>query len=101
MDSSSFISIEDNPNQDNEGNKNLKKKKGGSQKKSWVWDWFVPDDEAGSVCHVEMVNNQICGKHYKNGSSTGILIGHLQNKHQITKLTKKQDYVVRNILNKL
>ena len=32
----------------NDGNENLnpieKKKRGGSQKKSWVWDWFEADE---------------------------------------------------------
>lgn len=81
----------------NDGNENLnpgeKKRRGGSQKKSWVWDWFK-SDEAGATCQVEVAENQACGKHYKNASSTGNLIVHLNSKHQITEGMKKQDFVV-------
>lgn len=87
-----------NQNDGSENNENLnigeKRKKGGSQKKSWVWEWFEPD-ETGSICQVEVITGQLCSKHYKNGSSTGNLITHLANKHQITEGMKKQDYVVR------
>ena len=100
MDSSSFISGNENNQNENNPDKNLKKKRGGSQKRSWVWNWFI-SDETGSLCQVEIMTDQKCGKHYQNGSSTGILIEHLNNKHQITKEMKKQDYVVRNKLNKL
>jgi hypothetical protein len=72
------------------------KKKGGSQKKSWVWEWFISDENDESVCQVEIITGQFCGKRYKNGSSTGNLICHLNNKHQITEAIKKENYVVRN-----
>jgi hypothetical protein len=73
---------------------NSKKKRGGSQKKSWVWNWFI-SDEKESICQVEIVTGQYCGRRYKNGSSTGNLISHLNNKHQITEAMKKDNYVVR------
>lgn len=90
MDSSSVAS----------GNENIQrvgKKRGGSQKRSWVWEWFVSDD-TGAKCQVEVVNGQLCNKHYQHGNSTGILIDHLTKAHQITKEMTKQDYVVRNKL---
>ena len=84
----------------NDGNENLnpieKKKRGSSQKKSWVWDWFEAD-ETGATCQVEIAENQTCSRHYKNASSTGNLIIHLNNKHQITEGIKKQDFVVIKI----
>ncbi len=85
---------ENNQNENNQ-NENLKKKRGGSQKRSWVWKWFV-SNETGSLCQVEVVDGEICGKHYHNGNSTGVLIDHLVNKHHLTKEMSKQDYVVRN-----
>jgi BED zinc finger len=75
----------------------VKKKRGGSQKKSWVWEWFG-SDETGAICQVEITTGQICNKHYKNGSSTGNLISHLANKHQITEGLKKQDFVVSEFI---
>jgi len=74
---------------------NTTQKKGGSQKRSWVWEWFVSNNGV-ATCQVEVIIGEICGKKYKHGSSTGILIEHLSSKHQITKEMKKQDYVVRN-----
>lgn len=71
-----------------------KKRKGGSQKKSWVWQWFE-SNETGATCQVEVGDDKYCGKFYKNGSSTGNLIGHLNNKHQIVEGMKKQDFVVK------
>lgn len=79
---------------------NTNKKKGGSQKKSWVWEWFVidnTDEDESAVCQVEIVIGQICGRRYKHGSSTGNLISHLNNKHQITEAMKKEDYEVKNV----
>ena len=73
------------------------KKKGRSNKRSWVWKWFV-ENEKGALCQVEVANGQLCNKHYQTGGSTGILIEHLSNKHQITKEVIKEDYVVRNKL---
>lgn len=84
-------------NFESEEQNSSKKKRGGSLKKSWVWEWFLPNDNE-SVCQVEIVTGQLCGRHYKNGSSTGNLINHLNNKHQITEATKKEDYVVRKTL---
>ena len=72
------------------------KRKGGSQKTSWVWQWFESGDN-GATCKVEVGEGEYCGKFYKNGSSTGNLIGHLNNKHQITEGIKKQDFVVIKI----
>ncbi|CAB5374823.1 unnamed protein product [Rhizophagus irregularis] len=69
------------------------RKRGGLIKKSWVWEWFE-SDETGAICQVEIVSGQLCNKHYKNGSSTGNLINHLTNKHQITEGVKRQDFVV-------
>ncbi|CAB5369718.1 unnamed protein product [Rhizophagus irregularis] len=69
------------------------RKRGGSIKKSWVWEWFE-SDETGAICQVEIVSGQLCNKHYKNGSSTGNLINNLTNKHQITEGVKRQDFVV-------
>jgi hypothetical protein len=91
--------MSDNENDENNERQNenlniVEKKKGGSQKKSWVWDWFKTDS-TGALCQVEIATGQLCNRHYKHGSSTGNLINHLTNKHQITGKTKKQDYVVR------
>jgi hypothetical protein len=96
MDSSSFASENDQNENNNAQNKN-RRKRGGSQKRSWVWEWFVSDD-TGALCQVEVINGQLCNKHYQNGSSTGVLIEHLSSKHQITKGMVKKDYVVRNKL---
>ena len=91
------MSSENNPNDGNENlNPSEKKKRGGSQKTSWVWNWFEPD-ETGVTCQVEVANGQLCSRHYKNASSTGNLIVHLNNKHQITEGMKKQDFVVIKI----
>ena len=32
-----------------------KKKRGSSQKKSWVWEWFIIDEDESAVCQVEVV----------------------------------------------
>jgi len=97
MNTNPIVSDENNDYPENESqNLNKKtKKKGGSQKTSWVWAWFE-SVETGSICKVEVVKGQFCNKHYQNGSSTGNLIGHLVDKHKITKDVKKHDYVVRN-----
>lgn len=95
------MSSESNQNDGNENlnpnNPNEKKRRGGSQKKSWVWDWFE-SDETGSTCQVETAEGHTCGRHYKNASSTGNLIVHLNTKHQITESMKKQDFVVIKII---
>ena len=87
-------SLENNEAQNENLNIGEKKKRGGSQKKSWVWKWFE-SDETGSICKVEVITGQFCNKHYRNGSSTGNLITHLASKHQITEEIKKQNFVVR------
>lgn len=87
-------------NQNNQNNQIVQKKKGGSSKRSWVWEWFISNDKI-ATCQVEVITGEICGKKYQHGGSTGILIEHLSNKHHITKETTKQNYVVRNKLNKL
>ena len=74
------------------------KRKSGSQKTSWVWQWFESSNN-GVTCKVEVGEGEYCEKFYKNGSSTGNLIGHLNNKHQITDQMKKDDYVVRIVKN--
>jgi hypothetical protein len=74
----------------------IQKKRGGSHKRSWVWEWFVSDDGVVATCQVEVVTGEICGKKYQHKGSTGILIEHLSSKHQITKEITKQNYVVRN-----
>lgn len=85
-------------NDQNENDNNLtKKKKGGSHKRSWVWEWFI-SDETGAICQVEIMEGQLCNKCYQTGGSTGVLIDHLNNKHQITKGITKQNYMVRNKL---
>lgn len=86
-----------NPSSNPTSNPTEKKRRGGSQKKSWVWDWFEAD-ETGVTCQVEDSTGGQCGKHYKNASSTGNLIVHLNNKHQITEGIKKQDFVVIKII---
>jgi len=86
-----------NPSNNPPNNPNKKKRRGGSQKKSWVWEWFEAD-ETGATCQVEDITGGQCGKHYKNASSTGNLIVHLNNKHQITEGLKKQDFVVIKII---
>jgi len=73
------------------------KKRGGSQKRSWVWEWFISDG-AAATCQVECSNGEICSKHYQHGSSTGILIDHLLKAHQIIKGLTKQDYVVNKFI---
>jgi hypothetical protein len=91
MDSSSVES-----NQNNQNNQyTTQKKRGGSQKRSWVWEWFISNDRI-ATCQVEVITGETCGKKYQHGSSTGILIDHLSSKHQITRETTKQNYVVRN-----
>lgn len=72
------------------------KKKG--SKKSWVWEWFKTDENGIHICQVEVSDGQICNKNYKTASSTGNLINHLINKHQINDKTEKKDYVVRRKL---
>jgi hypothetical protein len=85
--------------QNNQNNQNTtQKKRGGSQKRSWVWEWFVSSDGT-ATCQVEVITGEICGKQYQHKGSTGILIDHLNNKHQITKGITKQNYVVRNNIN--
>ncbi len=86
--------------QNNQNNQTTQKKKGGSQKRSWVWEWFISDNGV-AICQVEVITGEVCGKKYQYGGSTGVLIDHLSGKHHITKETTKQDYVVRNKLNKL
>jgi len=87
MDSSSNTNINENIQRE------VGKKRGGSQKRSWVWEWFISDG-AAATCQVECSNGEICNKRYQHGSSTGILIDHLLKTHQITKGLTKQDYVV-------
>lgn len=84
--------------QNTQNTQNTTQKKGGSQKRSWVWKWFVSNNGI-ATCQVEVITGEICGKKYQHGSSTGILIDHLSSKHQITKETTKQNYVVRNKIN--
>jgi hypothetical protein len=73
-------------------------KKGGSQKRSWVWDWFeCNEDKTLAICQVEIGAGQHCAKSYKNGSSTGNLINHLTNKHLIIEEMNKEDFVVRKM----
>jgi len=91
-------SVENNQNDQNDQNTS-QKKKGGSQKRSWVWEWFTSNNDGTSTCQVEVITGEICGKQYQNKSSTGVLIDHLNNKHQITKGITKQNYVVRNKIN--
>lgn len=79
---------------ENNDNISERKKKGGSHKRSWVWQWFE-SDETGAICQVEVAIGQVCNKYYKNGCSTGNLINHLINKHNLTEETKKEDFVVR------
>ena len=93
MDSSSVENDQNNQNR-------IQKKRGGSQKRSYVWDWFVSNARI-ATCQVEVITGEICDKKYQHGNSTGILIDHLSNKHHITKETTKQNYVVRNKINKL
>jgi hypothetical protein len=82
--------------EDNQNNQNTtQKKKGGSQRRSWVWEWYASINGI-ATCQVEVITGEICGKKYQHGSSTGVLIDHLSGKHQITKETTKQNYVVRN-----
>ena len=97
MDSSSVISGNENNQGENNQNRSVGKRKGGSQKRSWVWEWFT-SNEGEATCQVEIINGQLCNKCYKHGSSTGILIDHLTKAHQITKSITKQDYMVRNKL---
>lgn len=85
----------DSSSVENNQNTTQKKKRGGSQKRSWVWEWFVSNNGI-ATCQVEVITGEICGNKYQHGSSTGILIDHLTNKHHITKETTKQNYVVRN-----
>jgi BED zinc finger len=88
------MSLEDNEEQSNSSNK----KRGGSYKKSWVWDWFKTDENGIHICQVEVFDGQICNRQYKTGSSTSNLINHLTNKHQINDKMKKKDFVVRKKL---
>jgi len=81
-------------------NKKTKKKvsKKKPQKKSWIWDWYkevtLSNDEIVVECQAEITHEKICGKQFKTGGSTGNLISHLNNKHQIFKDTEKNQRVV-------
>ena len=77
----------------------IQKKRGGSQKRSWVWEWFVSNSNGTATCQVKVITGEICGKQYQHKGSIGVLMDHLNNKHQITKGITKQDYVVRNKIN--
>lgn len=92
MSTSSFGSESNQNENDNTQDKN-KKKRGGSQKRSWVWEWFVSDGKE-ALCQVEIMDGKFCNKRYLHGNSTGVLIDHLNNKHQITKGMTKQNYTV-------
>lgn len=94
----SSSSVENDQNNQNDQD-STKKKRGKSQKRSWVWEWFVSNDGITAICQVEVISGEICGKKYQHKGSTGILIDHLSGKHQITKETTKQNYVVRNNCN--
>ena len=48
---------------------------------------------------MEVGEGVYCERFYKNGSSTGNLISHLNNKHQITDRMQKNDFVVRIVKN--
>jgi hypothetical protein len=98
MESSFVVSGNENNQRENNQNKNVGKRKGGSQKRSWVWEWFISTNKGEAICQVEVINGQLCNKCYQHGSSTGVLIDHLAKTHQITKGMIKQDYVVRNKL---
>jgi hypothetical protein len=87
-----------NETQNENLNTGKKKRRGGSQKTSWVWQWFE-SSENGATCKVEVGEGVYCERFYKNGSSTGNLISHLNNKHQITDRMQKNDFVVRIVKN--
>lgn len=93
------LSFVENDQSDQNNQNTTQKKKGGSQKRSWVWEWFASNSDGTATCQVEVVVGEICGKLYKHKGSTGVLMDHLNNKHQITKGITKQDYVVRNKIN--
>ncbi len=84
----------ENETQNKDLNNKETKKKGRSQKTSWIWKWFE-SVETDFICKVEVVKGQLCNKHYKNGNSTGNLITHLASKHKIMNNTKKHNYVIR------
>ena len=64
-----------------------------------MWEWFVSNSNRTATCQVEVITGEIYSKQYQHKGSTGVLMDHLNNKHQITKEITKQDYVVRNKIN--
>lgn len=60
--------------------------------KSWVWTWFDQitsiNGTVKAVCKVQLTTEKKCGRTYITSGSTGNLINHLCNKHQITKQTE-------------
>ncbi|CAB5203134.1 unnamed protein product [Rhizophagus irregularis] len=51
------------------------------------------DQDSTKKKRVKVISGEIYGKKYQHKGSTGILIDHLNGKHQITKETTKQNYV--------
>ena len=63
-----------------------------SNKTSWVWEFFRQElhkKEEGwvkyTICKIEILIGEECGRTYQVGSSTGNLIGHLFAEHGVTK----------------
>lgn len=61
-------------------------------KSSWVWEFFRQElhkKEGGwvkyTICKIEVLVGEECGRAYQIGSSTGNLIGHLSAEHGVTK----------------
>ena len=68
-----------------------------------MWNWFkeitLSNGNIVAKCQAEVTHEKICEKHFKTGGSTGNLISHLSNKHQILEETKKEKRVVIILLN--
>src|SRR5204862_7044423 len=67
-----------NPPNNPSNNPNEKKRRGGSQKKRWVWEWFEAD-ATGGTCEVEGMTGGELGKYIKYTNSRDIIIGNLNN----------------------
>ena len=62
-----------------------------SNKTSWVWEFFRQElhKKGGwvkyTICKIEVVVGEECGRTYQVGSSTGNLIRYLSAEHEVTK----------------
>lgn len=65
----------------------LNKTHGGSELRSWVWLYFMPEyrgEVRYAICQIETMKGKKCMKTYKTGTSTSNCAVHLANAHGIT-----------------